>query len=364
MEAGLADRALRGRLFAGVKEHFWMALLPQPTPFRQLQSDLRTMNRVERLLEGEVPLELWLRNAIGLAADLGAVAVFQRALDHVVRDAAGEPELPDEFLSAEFKEEIVVRDDMVPFEFLYEGFVAGAAVARVTVPPYESGRQLHPSYPHVGTGWLIAPGLLVTNHHVVNARNGIGGGRKRVAEEDLQLQVRNSRSRFDYGADQAETEEATAAGLVAWDEELDYAVLRLTAAQPERMVLRVATAPCETQGNAPQAVNIIQHPKGMPKRVALRNNLVYQADEKNLAYFTDTQGGSSGSPVFTDRWTVVALHRGARRVSDLDYQGRTTAVVNVGTQMSRILSHLREHAPELYEEIMTAQAALPHESEL
>ncbi|MFJ7067678.1 trypsin-like peptidase domain-containing protein [Streptomyces sp. NPDC101115] len=364
MEAGLADRSLRGRLFAGIKEHFWMALLPQPTPFRQLQSDLRTMNRVERLMEGEVPLELWLRNAIGLAADLGAVAVFQRALDHVVRDAAGEPDLPDEFLSAEFKEEIVVRDDMVPFEFLYEGFVAGAAVARVTVPPYESGQQLHPAYPHVGTGWLIAPGLLVTNHHVVNARNGIGGGRKRAAEEDLQLQVRNSRTRFDYGADQAETEEATASGLVAWDEELDYAVVRLTTAQPERMVLRVATTPCQAQGNAPQAVNIIQHPKGMPKRVALRNNLVYQADEKNLAYFTDTQGGSSGSPVFTDRWTVVALHRGARRVSDLDYQGRTTAVVNVGTQMSRILTHLRENRPELYEEIMAAQAALPREPDL
>ncbi|MEV5973416.1 trypsin-like peptidase domain-containing protein [Streptomyces sp. NPDC051921] len=364
MEAGLADRELRGRLFAGVRDHFRAALPPQPTPFTQTQSDLRIMNRVERLMEGEVPLELWLRNAIALAADRGPVAVFQRALDHVVRDAAGEPELPAEFLSAEFKEEIVIRDDMVPFEFLHEGFVAGAAVARVTVPPYESGTQLQPAYPHVGTGWLIAPGLLVTNHHVVNARNGIGGGRKQVAEEDLQLQVRNSRSRFDYGADQAETEEATASGLVAWDEELDYAILRLTTAQPQRMVLRVATAPCESRGNAPQAVNIIQHPKGMPKRVALRNNLVYQADDENLAYFTDTQGGSSGSPVFTDRWTVVALHRGARRVTGVEYQGRSTAVVNVGTQMSRILAHLRENRPELYAEIMTAQSRLPQEQDL
>ncbi|XIE80987.1 hypothetical protein AB6O49_30120 [Streptomyces sp. SBR177] len=144
MEAGLADRALRGRLFAGVKEHFWMALLPQPTPLRQLQSDLRTMNRVERLMEGEVPLELWLRNAIRLAADPAAVAVFQRALDHVVRDAAGEPELPAEFLAVDSLEEIVVRDDMVPFEFLHEGFLAGGAVARVTVPPYEGAGRCTP----------------------------------------------------------------------------------------------------------------------------------------------------------------------------------------------------------------------------
>ncbi|MFI8961900.1 trypsin-like peptidase domain-containing protein [Streptomyces sp. NPDC053493] len=361
VEAGLADRELRDRLFSGVKDHFLAALPPQPTPFTQIQSDLRTMNRVERLMEGEVPLELWLRNAIALAGGPGPVAVFQRALDHVVRDAAGEPDLPAEYLSAEFKEEIVIRDDMVPFEFLHDGFLAGAAVARVTVPPYKGGRQLQPAYPHVGTGWLIAPGLLVTNHHVVNARGGVGGGRELVGEDDLQLQVRNSRSRFDYGADEAETEEATALSLVAWDATLDYAVLRLTTAQPERQVLRVATQPFEIQGNDPQAVNIIQHPKGMPKRVALRNNLVYQADEKNVAYFTDTQGGSSGSPVFTDRWTVVALHRGARRLSDVEYQGRTTAVVNVGTQMSRILAHLRENRPELYAEIMAAQAALPPE---
>ncbi|XIE80986.1 serine protease [Streptomyces sp. SBR177] len=213
----------------------------------------------------------------------------------------------------------------------------------------------------MGTGWLIAPGLLVTNHHVVNARNGIGGGRARAAEEDLQLQVRNSRSRFDYGADQAETEEATATALVAWDPELDYAVLRLTEAQPERQVLRVATEPFANRAGDTQAVNIIQHPKGLPKQVALRNNLVYQVNEDSLAYFTDTQGGSSGSPVFTDRWTVVALHRGARRVTGVEYQGRSTAVVNVGTHLSRILAHLREHRPELYAEIMAAQAALPDE---
>ncbi|MFJ3906011.1 trypsin-like peptidase domain-containing protein [Streptomyces sp. NPDC090025] len=364
-EAGLADRELRGPLFAGVKDHFWMSLPPLPSPRAQLTADLATLNHVERLMEGEVPLELWLRNAIGLADEPGPVAVFQRALDRVVRDAAGEPELPAKYLTSEhlteFKEEIVIRDDMVPFEFLREGFTAGAAVARVTVPPYESGRPMHPAYPHVGTGWLIAPGLLVTNHHVVNARNGIGGGRTQVAEADLQLQVRNSRSRFDYGADEAETEEATASALVAWDPELDYAVVRLTVAQPERAVLRVSTEPYESRANDAQAVNIIQHPKGMPKRVALRNNLVYQADARNLAYFTDTQGGSSGSPVCTDDWTVVALHRGARRVSDVDYQGRSTAVVNVGTQMSRILAHLRENRPALYEEIMAAQARLPKE---
>lgn len=359
VEAGLADTELRPRLFAGTTRHFRAGLPLRKTPFEQIRSDLRTVNRVERLIDGTVPLEVWLRNALTLTTQPGPVAVFQRALDDVARDAAGEPELPADFLPGEVKEEIVFRDDTVPFEFLQGGFRAGAAVARISVPPYESGAPLQPAYPHAGTGWLIAPGLLVTNHHVVNARTRTPGTpRARVTDDDLQLQVRNSRSRFDYGSDETETEEATAGALVAWDEALDYAIMRLTAEQPDRPVLRVSAVPLAPVASEPVAVNIIQHPGGRPKRVALRNNLVYTADERDVVYFTDTRGGSSGSPVLDDGWTVIALHRGTKRIEEVDFQGRATAFVNVGTQMSRVLSHLRENRPEVYEEIMAAQAAL------
>ncbi|MET9433950.1 trypsin-like peptidase domain-containing protein [Streptomyces sp. NPDC006551] len=357
LDAGLADNAVRPLLFAGTTAHFRAGLPTMDSPLRQMHSDLHVMNQVERLIDGTVPLEIWLRNAIAQTVEAGPLSVLQRALDDVARDAAGEPDLPPGSMPDETKEEIIFRDDTVPFEFLHGGVLAGESVARLKVPPYESGAPLQPAYPHAGTGWLIAPGLLITNHHVVNARTRSPGARVSVAEDDLQLQVRNSRSRFDYGADETETEEATAGALVAWDEALDYAILRLTAGTPPRPLLRVATAPLLLRGTEPVAVNIIQHPGGQPKRVALRNNLVYQADERDVRYFTDTRGGSSGSPVFTDDWTVVALHRGTRRVDEVHYQGRTTAFVNVGTQMSGILAHLREHRPELYEEITVAQSA-------
>lgn len=175
VEAGLADAELRPRLFAGTTRHFRAGLPLRKTPFEQIRSDLRIVNRVERLIDGTVPLEVWLRNALTLTTQPGPVAVFQRALDDVARDAAGEPELSADFLPGEAKEEIVFRDDTVPFEFLQGGFQAGAAVARISVPPYESGAPLQPAYPHAGTGWLIAPGLLVTNHHVVIARTRTPG---------------------------------------------------------------------------------------------------------------------------------------------------------------------------------------------
>lgn len=212
--------------------------------------------------------------------------------------------------------------------------------------------------PHNGTGWLIAPGLLVTNHHVVNARTRSAEERRMADPADLRLQAQGSRSRFDYVTeDDTGAEEAKAEDLVAWDEELDYAVLRLAGAAP-RPFLRVATEPLAVAKETPVALNIIQHPGGEPKRIALRNNLAFEADERDVRYFTDTRGGSSGSPVLTDDWTVVALHRGTRRVSDVSFQGKSTAFVNVGTQLSAVMRHLREHSPELHGEITAAQSAL------
>ncbi|MFF5761872.1 trypsin-like peptidase domain-containing protein [Streptomyces tanashiensis] len=358
-QAGLADRALRPALLKGIPGYFTATFEPLADPREQAHADLNAMNQVERLLDGLVPLEIWLHNAIEQTHEQGPRAVLQGALDTVARAITGEAELPAEMMPGEMKEEIVLQDDTVPYEFLHGGIRAGASVALLRIPPYESGAPLLPSYPHGGTGWMIAPGLLVTNHHVVMARSWESGVRPYVSDEDLRLQALMSRSRFDFVEDAAAAPEATAGELAAWDVALDYAIVRLSADQDERPTLRVATRPLLVGERQRVPVNIIQHPGGLPKRVALRNNLVYRADEHDILYFTDTRGGSSGSPVCLDDWTVVGLHRGTRKVDEVEFQGARTRFVNVGTQMSGILAHLREFRPELYEEIMAAQSGRP-----
>nr|WSX47928.1 serine protease [Streptomyces sp. NBC_00974] len=357
VEAGLTDPALRSLLFAGILPKYRGSLPLLPAPGQQVHSDLNEMNRVERLIDGTVPLAVWLRNAADQLTEAAARDVILKALDRVARDAAGEPDVAPDVPTGETKEEIVFRDDTVPFGFLSGGALAGSSVARIKVLPYQGGALLQPlALPHNGTGWLISSDLLVTNHHVVNARKRTDG-RQQVADPvDLRLQAQGSRSRFDYlSEDDTDTEEAHASELVAWDEELDYAVLRLTGAPP-RPFLHVATAPLAVAKDTPVALNIIQHPGGEAKRIALRNNLAFEADDRDVRYFTDTRGGSSGSPVLTDDWTVVALHRGTRRVSDVSFQGKSTAFVNVGTQLSAIMQHLREHSPQIHDEIAAAQS--------
>jgi hypothetical protein len=73
----------------------------------------------------------------------------------------------------EVKEAVTHQDDKLPISFLRLGLQAATGVAKLMVPRYDAGvRAVSGGTPvtFLGTGWLIARGILITNHHVVNAR--------------------------------------------------------------------------------------------------------------------------------------------------------------------------------------------------
>ena len=356
--ASFADPQVRPLLFEGVLPDYVATLPYLPSPALQITSDLMKLNGVERLVDGSVPLQNWLYNAARMALEAGRRTAFQRALDSVASQASGEPALGPIADPAELQEEIVFQDDTVPFDFLARGAAAGASVARLTVPPYQDGARRTtplgaPAFPHGGTGWLITPTLLVTNHHVLNARSAVEGPAPQAGVEDLSLQAAATVVRFDYDAESADGVEVACSGVEAWSVDLDYAVLRL-AESPGRagLPLRWAALDAKIDDNVP--VNVIQHPNGMAKRIGLRNNVVHGTTEREIRYFTDTQRGSSGSPVLTDDWVVCALHRSSRQV-DVKFQGKTSAHVNVGTQISAVLADLAERSPTAHDEVRALQ---------
>ena len=188
----------------------------------------------------------------------------------------------------------------------------------------------------------------MTNYHVVAARDGpeVNG----VAEPDLQLQGEHAIAEFGYDSETLAKSAAPFSKLEAWGQKLDYAVLRLETPS-DRRPLRLAMDPVELNPDGRLPVNIIQHPDGDSKRVGLRNNLVDKVVGNDLRYFTDTRKGSSGSPVLDDEWRVVALHRASTRIATTNFQGRDTAIANVGSQMHAILVHLANEFPHVYAEI-------------
>ena len=80
-------------------------------------------------------------------------------------------------------------------------------------------------------------------------------------------------------------------------------------------------------------LNIIQHPGGRVKEVALRSNFCVGtiAETSRLHYLSDTEGGSSGSPVMDDDWQVVALHRAWEHYAHY-YKGQPIRFANLGLQ--------------------------------
>jgi V8-like Glu-specific endopeptidase len=87
-------------------------------------------------------------------------------------------------------------------------------------------------------------------------------------------------------------------------------------------------------------VNIIQHPMGGPKMVSIEPRLVVFAGEGRLQYLTDTQPGSSGSPVFDLEWNLVGLHHSGGWIPEPGGDGSTTWFRNEGILIDRILATL------------------------
>lgn len=353
--AGLGSAVARTALKAAVNQEFVAgAMFDNGGPaLLQLYTDVNVLNLIDQLADGSVPLRDWLRRAgeIARATQRREADVFTKYEARVAAQASGQ-KVPDPAQLREVvnNEDIVHRDDMVDFGFLAAGAFAGESVAKVFVPRYENGVEMMENgrvRRTVGTCWLLTEQLVMTNHHVVHFRRE---GEAPATNADLLLQGKNAVVKFDYNTADDAGEDVEVERLEAWNESLDFAILRLKTAV-KRTPLRIDKREVVFAKGIYVPLNIIQHPSGHPKRVALRNNLLTDADATTIRYFTDTLTGSSGSPVFSDEWRVIGLHRGSTSVNGVSFQGRDTAVVNVGTQMSAILNYLDVNANGLRQEI-------------
>src|SRR6185312_6127502 len=99
-------------------------------------------------------------------------------------------------------------------------------------------------------------------------------------------------------------------------------------------------------------VTIIQHPGNEPKQIAIRASQIIGLDPKYVPgvdldhfihYSTDTEPGSSGSPVLNDQWQVLALHHKAVPAPE-DPGGQSkepTWIANEGVRISAMFKHLK-----------------------
>ena len=178
----------------------------------------------------------------------------------------------------------------------------------------------------VGTGFLVGPDTVLTNWHVFEAAKNQGKVAGLGCRFDYELLpdgkvqpgqlillqagglVDSSPYSVAEGTDKPENPLPTTA-------ELDYALLRLASRVGEQQVdgvargwiaLPKAVLPLTADG----PILIVQHPQGTPMKLAMDTQAVIglNGNGTRINYRTNTDPGSSGSPVFTMDWDLVALH--------------------------------------------------------
>jgi len=235
-------------------------------------------------------------------------------------------------------ERIIGRNNLVDIGYFDGAIRASKTVARVKVQG--------PSGSGYGTGFLVSPRLLLTNQHVL------------ATAED----ARQSQAEFNYQAGAVPVVFALDPGILYLSspmKELDYALVAVSPLSLDGTPLSAFgwNKPIELQGKAivGEYLNVIQHPGGLPKQVALRDNLLIDILDDYVHYETDTLRGSSGSPVFNDQWEIVALHHsGVARKKDgriLKKDGTPADkftpdsnidwIANEGVRISRITNSLK-----------------------
>jgi hypothetical protein len=298
----------------------------------QLRADVQFLN-ASATREGIHPLLLWLQNSRPLVAGRAEQDFFEK-LTARLEGRPTQPGIPASLIESVRNEAILFQDDMLPVGYLQAGLIAARSVARLRVPRCDGSVEQGKRY--WGTGWLLTGSLLMTNHHVFNARDD---GEPDASEADFRQQALHTTAQFDIDSSEAGSEPINIAEVVTSDRNLDYAIARIAPTEG-RPALGVNWSPFNLRRDEVVPLNIIQHPNGLPKKIAIRNNLATAAASPELRYFTATLGGSSGSPVLNDKWEVIGIHRGSIGTKVLTFQGRTSAIINLGTQMAAILNSL------------------------
>ena len=241
-------------------------------------------------------------------------------------------------------ERVLGQNELMPISFLQRGARVAESVGRITVPQSDGRRGF-------GTGFLVGPRLLLTNNHVlwdphVANRSFVEFNYETLADGSLDQVMR-----FGF----------TPGDLFLTDPRLDFTLLAVDDRGGalgrfgwNRLIAE------EGKAIVGERLNIIQHPGGELKQLALRANRLVDVLPDFLHYHTDTAPGSSGAPVFNDQWEVVALHHAG--VPERDAAGtivtrdghawkrwmgdhRVQWIANEGARVSRIVAAI--HAAPL-----------------
>jgi len=256
-------------------------------------------------------------------------------------------------------ERIINGENFLGVRFFGLGQRAARAIARVDIrtPDGRSGS---------GTGSLVSSRLLLTNNHVLESSDWASGSSAVFDfEDDLENKPRPTVA-FQCDPDT----------FFFTNKEYDFTLVavKTTALHTGVSLSDYGFNPLDdSQGKVTigEPINIIQHPSGLLKQVVLQENRLLDLPEQPpgwLHYESDTMPGSSGAPLFNNRWEMIGLHHSGWPLRDA--QGRILTVNNeiwtrdMGELAIKWLGNEGARVSQILQLVRTAQAAMNAERQV
>lgn len=215
--------------------------------------------------------------------------------------------------------------NIVKINWLEKGLKAAKSVCRVVLA---DGTK--------GTGFVLKGGYLLTNFHVIpKAEKAMKAKIEFNFEEEINGVIKQT---IDYQLDISDFKKSSIF-------EYDFFYIKIIDRQDFPLAhwgfLELNTF---SEPQIGDAAHIIQHPKGETKQICLRNNTIIGRNQHRLLYTTDTEKGSSGSPVFDNEWKVIALHHAGKTMEEgglaIDEKGNRAAA-NEGILIKHIIKNIQ-----------------------
>lgn len=310
----------------------------------RISSKLKKINNTQRLISDG--------KAVLAESDSRLRAFYDRQkklLKEKDFDIFGEINESDQKSKVGFERKIGSTNDILPIEFFEVGLLAAKSVGLLRLFGSE-----------FGTGFHVGHQMIMTNHHVV----------KNLSEaKNCEFELNVEENRFGR-AKNIHTYYLDPDRFFLTNEDLDFTLIAVSddGSNPplDKFGWQVLL---DVQGKIRigDPVNIIQHPNGNDKAIVVHNsNLLHLENgtdiDKYCYYSGDTEEGSSGSPVFNNRWEIIALHHKAvpktdRNGSIVDSNGRAMSEkrykenpeeiayeANEGIRVSRLVQAIKDSA--------------------
>lgn len=337
------------------------------TEVRERKADAVREGRYD-VVESKARLAKWVNRRLDQVRESrpDTVALPESLAELVGRSPVAPSEINDQLV----ERVIGATRDFLAVAFLDRAVQAAHSVGRIETR-LPGGRRGY------GTGFLVSSRLLLTNNHVFPTFELAANS---IVEFDYQLDYMDQPLNIHRFVVQPD-------GFFLTDKALDFSLVAVApTASTGRALADYGWCPLiKEEGKilVGEPINIVQHPRGEMKQIAIRENrLLDLIEDERLPfahYEADTEPGSSGSPVFNDRWEVVALHHSGVPATDaqgrfLDVNGgiwgdgddpqRLAWIANEGIRVSRLMAFIenapiKAHEQRLRDDLLSGREPLP-----